>query len=95
MPAFPRCECAPAGRAAEREGCVGLSKRHFEANHRGPVFLLERLHYTARLHDDYAQRAALQFGAARDDRFDDAIGLLPSVMALMMSLCLPARCGRY
>ena len=68
---------------------IGLAERHFEANHRRAVFLLEGLHDAARLHHDHAQRPASQFGAALEDRLDNAIGLF-QCDGVMMSLCWPA-----
>src|SRR5579863_10393293 len=63
------------GAAAKRQGRIGFSVRHFETEHRGAVFLLERLHLAAGLDHDHAQRPAVERGAALDGGVDDALGL--------------------
>src|SRR5262249_1180035 len=59
----------------ERKRRVGFTVRHLEADHGRAVLLLERLHLTAGLDHDHAQRPTIERGAALDDGIDDALGL--------------------
>src|SRR5581483_3067768 len=61
--------------AAERQRRIGFAERHLEADHRGAVFLLERLHLAAGLDDDDAYRPAIERHAAFDHGVDDTLGL--------------------
>src|SRR6185436_16280672 len=55
------------GGAPERQRGISLPERHLEADHRGAVLLLERLHLAARLDHDHAQRSAIKFRPALED----------------------------
>src|SRR5262249_11907216 len=63
------------GGAPHGERGVGLAVRHLESDHRAAVLLLECLHLAPGLDDDDRERAAIEFGAARQDRVDEAVGL--------------------
>src|SRR6185503_2128133 len=63
------------GAPAERQRRISLSEGHLEPEHRGAIFLLECLHDGARLDDDDADRPAIEFDAALDDRRDYPVGL--------------------
>src|SRR5258707_13740332 len=54
---------------------IGLAVRHFETDHRAVVLLLERLHLAAGLDDDDRERAAIELGAASQNRVDEAAAL--------------------
>src|SRR5262249_51291213 len=62
--------------AAERQCGISFAVSHFEPDHRGAIFLLERFHLAAGFDHDDAQGPAIERGAARDDRVDDALGLI-------------------
>src|SRR5580704_11809578 len=72
--------------AAERQSRIGFAVGHLEADHRGAVFLLERLHLAARLDHDHADGPQLERRAALDDGVNDALGLRESDEAHVLGL---------
>ena len=63
------------GAAAERQSRISFAKGHLETDHRGAVFLLERLHLAAGLNHDHADGPQVERQPALDDGVDNAFGL--------------------
>src|SRR6516165_4435876 len=63
------------GGAPHGERGIGLAVGHLEPDHGAAVLLLERLHLASWLDHDHRERSAVEFGAAREDGVDEAVGL--------------------